>query len=289
MRSNNPASPDDAGEIAFDSARGRWVLVVAIVGSGMVFLDSTIVNVALPAIGREFDASTGALQWIVNGYLLALASLILLGGALGDRFGRRLVFVAGAGVFTAASLLCAIAPSVGFLIAARFVQGIGGALLTPGSLAMIEASFRSQDRARAIGAWSGLTGVVSALGPLLGGYLIGAVSWRAAFLINLPLGAFVVVAAPHVPETSDRTAGGRLDLRGALLAALALGGVTFALIEGPGRWLAVPIVLTASVGLVAFAGFLRTERRSDNPMLPLGIFASRQFDAANIVTFVVYA
>jgi MFS family permease len=143
---------DDSGPIAYQSGRGRWVLSVAIVGSGMAFLDSTIVNVALPAIGREFDASTSALQWILNGYLLALASLILLGGRLGDRFGRRRVFVAGAAVFTAASALCAIAPSVGVLIAARVVQGVGGALLTPGSLAMIEASFRPKDRARAIGA-----------------------------------------------------------------------------------------------------------------------------------------
>ena len=290
MRSDNPASPDDgAGEIEFHSARGRWVLGVAIVGSGMVFLDSTIVNVALPAIGREFDASTSALQWIINGYLLALASLILLGGALGDRFGRRRVFVAGAGLFTAASLLCAIAPSVGFLIAARFVQGIGGALLTPGSLAMIEASFRSEDRTRAIGAWSGLTGVVSALGPLLGGYLIGAVSWRAAFLINLPLGAFVAVAARHVPETRDPTAKGPLDVRGAVLAALALGLTTYALVDGPGHARSLPIVLAAGGGLIAFAAFIVAERRSTNPMLPLSIFASRQFTAANVVTFVVYA
>jgi EmrB/QacA subfamily drug resistance transporter len=255
----------------------------------MAFLDSTIVNVALPAIGREFHASTSSLQWILNGYLLTLASLILLGGSLGDRYGRRLVFVIGAGLFTGASLLCAVAPSVEFLIAARFAQGIGGALLTPGSLAMIESSFRPEDRPRAIGAWSGLTGVVSALGPLLGGYLISAVSWRAAFLINLPLGVFVVLAARHVPETRDPTARGRLDARGAVLAALALGGTTYALIEGPGRGFAPLIVLTAGGGAIAFVAFLLAERRSRSPMLPLGIFASRQFSAANGITFVVYA
>src|SRR3954470_15401975 len=233
MRSNNPASPDDAGEIAFDSARGRWVLGVAIVGSGMVFLDSTIVNVALPAIGRDFDASTSALQWIVNGYLLTLASLILLGGSLGDRYGRRRVYVAGTVLFTLASLLCALAPSVEFLIAARLLQGVGGALLTPGSLAMIEATFRPADRARAIGAWSGLGGVATALGPLLGGYLVDAVSWRAIFLINLPMGVFVVImAGRHVPESRNPSAGRHLDGRGAALAALGLAGTTYALIDG---------------------------------------------------------
>ena len=278
-----------SGGLAYKSGPGRWVLAVAILGSGMAFLDSTIVNVALPDIGRDFHAPTSSLQWILNGYLLTLASLILLGGSLGDRYGRRRIFVIGAAIFSAASLLCALAGSVELLIAARFVQGIGGALLTPGSLAMIEASFRREDRAHAIGAWSGLTGVVSALGPLLGGYLIAAVSWRAAFLINIPLGAFVILTARHVPESSDPSATGRLDVRGALLAALALGGTTYALIEAPGRGLAAPIVLTAAAGVAALVGFLLTERSSGNPMLPLGIFASRQFDAANAVTFVVYA
>jgi EmrB/QacA subfamily drug resistance transporter len=278
-----------AKPVAYGSTAGRWVLAVAILGSGMAFLDSTIVNVALPAIGRDFDASTSSLQWILNGYLLTLASLILLGGSLGDRYGRRRVFVWGAALFTAASLLCAIAPSVELLIAARSLQGIGGALLTPGSLAMIEASFRREDRSRAIGSWSGLTGVVSALGPLVGGYLIDAVSWRAAFLINIPLGAFVMAFARHVPESRDPTAKGRLDVLGALLAALALGATTYALIEGSGRWLSPSILVPAALGIVALVAFLDTERRSDNPMLPLGIFASRQFDAANLVTFVVYA
>src|SRR3954463_9574381 len=184
--------PGSAAALAFDSTAGHWVLAVAVLGSGIAFLDATVVNVALPDIGRDLHASTSALQWILNGYLLTLASLILLGGSLGDRYGRRRIFVLGAGLFTVASLLCAIAPSAELLVVARLVQGIGGALLTPGSLAMIEAGFRPADRARAIGAWSGLGGVATALGPLLGGYLVSAVSWRAIFLINLPLGAAVI-------------------------------------------------------------------------------------------------
>ncbi|HEY3191095.1 MAG TPA: MFS transporter [Solirubrobacteraceae bacterium] len=283
------STDDPAAGIAYHSAKGRWVLAVAVLGSGMAFLDGTIVNVALPAIGRDLNASTSSLQWILNGYLLTLASLILLGGSLGDRYGRRRVFMVGVVLFAAASLLCAAAPSVGLLIAARLVQGIGGALLTPGSLAMIEASFRPADRPRAIGAWSGFTGVAAAIGPLLGGYLIEAVSWRAGFLLNLPLSAFVLAIAHHVPETRDPAAKGPLDARGALLAALALGGSTYALIEGPGRGMSAPIVASAVVGLVAFAAFLLAERRSPNPMLPLGLFASRQFSAANMITFVVYA
>src|SRR4051812_39695254 len=269
-----PAAP-----IAYNSAKGRWVLAVAVLGSGMAFLDGTIVNVALPAIGRDLDASTASLQWVLNGYLLTLASLILLGGSLGDRFGRRRIFVAGAGLFAAASLLCALAPTVEWLIAARLIQGVGGALLTPGSLAMIEASFRPSDRPRAIGAWSGLTGVASAIGPLLGGFLIEAFSWRAGFLLNIPIGAFVVAMAHHVPESRDPTARGPLDGRGALLAALALGGTTYALIEAPGRGMAADVVVSGVVGLVAFAAFIVAERRSPNPMLPLSMFASREFSA----------
>ncbi|TML30745.1 MAG: MFS transporter [Actinobacteria bacterium] len=277
-------------ELAFGSRAGRWVLAVAVLGSGMAFLDGTVVNVAVPKIGEDLHASTSSLQWILNGYQLTLASLILLGGSLGDRNGRRRIFQIGTGLFTVASLLCAAAPTAEALIGARFVQGIGGALLTPGSLAMIEATFRAQDRPRAIGAWSGLTGVSTALGPLVGGYLVSAVSWRAVFLINLPIGALVIVAAArHVPETRDPTAHGHLDVRGASLAALGLAGITYALIEGPGRGFSALIVASAAVGVAAFAAFLAVERRSPNPMMPLGIFSSRQFSAANLVTFVVYA
>ena len=276
--------------IAYDSAAGRWVLAVAVLGSGMAFLDGTVVNVALPDIGRDLGASTSALQWVLNGYLLTLASLILLGGSLGDRYGRRRVFVLGVMVFTAASLLCAIAPSSGFLVAARLLQGIGGALLTPGSLAMIEASFRPADRARAIGAWSGLGGVATAIGPLLGGYLVQAVSWRAIFLINLPLGLLVAaMATRRVPETRDPAASGRLDFRGATLVGLGLAGTTYALIEGPEKGMAGAVALAGVGGVLALVAFLLAEHASPNPMMPLGMFSSRQFSAANLVTFVVYA
>jgi EmrB/QacA subfamily drug resistance transporter len=281
--------PVAAEGLAFKSTAGRWVLAISVLGSGMAFLDGTVVNVALPDIGRDLGASTAALQWILNGYLLTLASVILLGGSLGDRYGRRRIFVAGVVLFTAASLLCAVSPSTGFLIGARLLQGLGGALLTPGSLAMIEVSFRPSDRARAIGAWSGLGGVAAAIGPLLGGYLVGAVSWRAIFLINLPLGLFVAVAATrHVPETFDPESRGRLDVWGAALAALGLAGTTYALIEGPGG-MSTMVLLAALAGLAALVAFIFVERHSSNPMLPIDIFRSRQFSAANAVTFVVYA
>jgi EmrB/QacA subfamily drug resistance transporter len=276
--------------IAFETPAGRWVLAVAVLGSGLAFLDGTVVNVALPDIGEDLGASTSDLQWVLNGYLLTLASLILLGGSLGDRIGRRRIFVLGVGLFTAASLLCAIAPNAEALIFARLVQGIGGALLTPGSLAMIEASFRPGDRARAIGAWSGLGGVATALGPLLGGYLVDAVSWRAIFLINLPLGIFVMATATrHVPETRDPLATGRLDVGGAVLVGLGLGGTTYALIEAPGKGADPVILVTAIGGVFALVAFLLHEHRTANPMMPLDIFSSRQFSAANLVTFVVYA
>jgi len=281
---------DGAGAIAFDSGPGRWVLTIAVLGSGIAFLDGTVVNVALPAIGRDLDASTSELQWMLNGYLLTLSSLILLGGSLGDRIGRRRIFVIGTAWFTVASALCALAPSSEVLIAARLLQGIGGALLTPGSLAMIEASFRRSDRARAIGAWSGLTGVGAAIGPLLGGYLVDAVSWRAVFLINLPLGLFVCLAAPrYVPETRDPMASGRLDTLGAALAAIGLAGTTYALIQAPEEGMSGPIVLATSLGALALVAFVLVERRVENPMLPLALFSNRQFSAANLVTVAVYA
>ena len=275
--------------MSFDSAPGRWLLAVAVLGSGIAFLDATVVNVALPDIGRDLHASTSTLQWILNGYTLTLAALILLGGSLGDRYGRRRTFVLGTGLFTVASLLCAVAPNAGLLVAARLVQGIGGALLTPGSLAMVESGFRPADRARAIGAWSGLGAVAGALGPLVGGLLVGAVSWRAVFLINLPVGIFIVVmAGRHVPETHDPAAGGRLDFRGVILAAAGLAGTTYALIEAPGHGGSLLVPVTAIGGALGLVAFLLAERRSANPMMPLSIFASRQFSAANAVTFVVF-
>jgi EmrB/QacA subfamily drug resistance transporter len=277
--------------VAYATSAGRWLLLVTVLGSAMGFLDGTVVNVALPRLGEELNADVAGLQWTLNGYLLSLASLILLGGSLGDRYGRRRIFIIGVIWFTAASLLCAIAPSIGVLIAARVLQGIGGALLTPGSLAIIEASFRPSDRAQAIGAWSALGGIAAALGPLLGGWLTQAASWRWIFLINLPIGLFVVLtAARHVPETRDPTATGKLDVPGAIAASLGLAGVTFALIQGSSAgWGSIEVLLAIGLGVLSLVAFLVIEIRSASPMLPLEIFRSRQFSAANVLTFVVYA
>jgi EmrB/QacA subfamily drug resistance transporter len=277
--------------IRYKSPAGRWVLLATILGSGIAFLDATVVNVALPTIGRELNAGLASLQWTVNAYTLTLAGFLLLGGSLGDRYGRRRIFVVGVIWFAAASLLCALAPNVGMLIFARALQGVGGALLTPGSLAIIEASFHPDDRSTAIGAWSGLAGVTTALGPFLGGWLVEAVSWRAVFLINLPLAALVVwISLRHVPESYDPGAAGKLDLAGVALGALGLAGVTYALTEGAGMgWTSPLILFTGIAGALALAAFVVVERIASNPMLPLDLFSSRQFTAANLVTLLVYA
>jgi EmrB/QacA subfamily drug resistance transporter len=252
----------------------------------MTMLDGTVVNVALHTIGEDLDASLAQLQWITNGYLLTLASLILLGGSLGDRYGRRKVFVIGTVWFALASLLCGLAPNPGILIAARILQGVGAALLTPGSLAMIQGAFVHDDRAKAIGAWVGLGGIASAIGPFVGGLLVDYVSWRWIFLVNLPIAvATVVIAQRTVPETLDPNAPRRLDFTGALLAAAALGGLTYALIE----WGHAGAPWAIGVAVLAAIAYVVDERRSDHPMLPLGIFADRTFTAANAMTLVVYA
>ncbi len=283
------AAPARADAVKYGSTQGRWVLVVTVLGSGIAFLDATVVNIGLPAIGSDLDASISGLQWVLNGYLLTLAALILLGGSLGDRLGRRRMFMLGVTWFTIASAICAASPNITFLIVARILQGVGGALLTPASLAIIEATYRKEDRARAIGAWSALTGVSTAIGPLVGGYLISAVSWRAIFFLNLPLGVFVVLAGRrHVPETRDPNATGSLDFRGSFLAALGLAGVTFALIEAPTDAGAALVATAGAIGVIAMLVFVRTEQHEASPMLPLDIFRSRQFTAANLVTFVVY-
>ncbi|KWX01199.1 major facilitator transporter [Carbonactinospora thermoautotrophica] len=275
----------------YASSAGRWVIAATVLGSGMAALDATVVGIALPTLGRDFHAGFEALQWVVTGYALTLAALLLLGGALGDRYGRRRVFIVGTLWFAAASLLCGVAPNVAVLIAARALQGVGGALLTPGSLAILQASFQPADRPKAIGAWSGLGGVATAVGPFLGGYLIAAASWRLIFLINLPVAALVVaVAVRHVPETRDATAPSRLDVPGAALAVIGLGGLTYGLIEGPVRGWASPSTLAAlALGVTGLVAFVVVEARSPAPMLPLGIFRSGQFSAANIVTFAVYS
>ena len=271
------------------TARGRWVLLAAVLGSGIALLDATVVNIALPTLGRELDADLADLQWTVNAYVLSLAALILLGGSLGDRFGRRRVFVIGTVWFGVASLLCGLAPDVEALIAARALQGVGAALLTPGSLSLLQASFVPGDRARAVGAWSGLGGIAAAVGPFVGGLLV-EVSWRLVFLINLPLCVVVVVVAlRHVPESADPDASPRVDVAGAVLGALGLAGVTYALVAAGERGASTGVLASGLAGVAGLIGFGLVERRSAHPMLPLGIFASRQFSAANAVTFAVYA
>ena len=271
------------------SAAGRWVLAVAVLGEAMVLLEATVVNVALPAIGRDLGAGVAGLQWTLNGYVLTLAALVLPAGSLSDLYGRRRVFTLGVGAFVAASALCAAAPTIQLLVAARFVQGVGGALLTPGSLAIIDAVFHPDDRTRAIGAWAGLTAVAAAVGPPVGGYLTDALSWRAVFLINLPLGAFVIVAAVvKLPESRDPTRAGGLDLRGAALATLAIAGLCFALIQASGG-LTPAVITAAAVSLTAAGAFAAVERRSGHPMLPLELFRSRQFASATVLALVTYA
>ena len=284
------AQPEESDRIAFGTARARWVLAATALGSGMAFLDGTVVNVALPAMGSDLDADIGGLQWIINGYMLMLASLILLSGSLGDRLGRRRLFVTGVIWFAVASTICAVAPNLQVMIAGRVLQGIGGALLTPGSLAILQTSFRHSDRGKAVGAWSGLTSVAAAIGPFVGGWLVDSGSWRLIFLINLPLAlATVLVTLKHVPETRDETSTGKLDVAGAVLATIGLAGLTFGLISAGDRGFGDARVLAALVvGVVALVVFVEVERRSSHPMLPPGIFANLRFTGANLVTVVVY-
>ncbi|MFE7274135.1 MFS transporter [Streptomyces sp. NPDC057623] len=276
-------------DVRLASPQGKWILLTTVLGSSMAMLDSTVVNVALPRIGEDLDADLAALQWTVNAYMLTLAGLILLGGSLGDRYGRRKVFVVGVVWFAAASLLCGIAPNAGVLIAARALQGIGGALLTPGSLALIQASFHPDDRGRAVGLWSGFGGIGAAVGPFLGGWLVDGPGWRWVFLLNVPVALVCVpVAVRHVPESGDgRAHAARFDVLGAVLGALSLALVTYALIEARDGSLVVP--LTAVAGVAAGVAFVYVERHRPDPMMPLDIFGSRQFTAVNLVTLCVYA
>ena len=272
--------------VAWGTPQGRGVIGAATLGSGLTLLDGTVVNVALRTMGEDLDASLSQLQWITNGYLLSMASLILLGGSLGDRLGRRRVFVIGTIWFALASLLCGLAPTADVLVAARVLQGVGAALLTPGSLAMIQGAFRAEDRSRAIGAWSGLGGIAAALGPLVGGLLVDHASWRWIFLINLPLAVLTVwLARRWVPETRDPRAHGRFDLAGAGLASVALAGTTWALTDAGGS--ATP--WAAGLGVAAAVGFVAVEQRVREPMVRLGLFADRTFSAANAMTLLVYA
>ena len=277
-------------ELRYRTAPGRWVIAATVLGSGIAQLDSTVVGIALPAIGRQFGAGVTTLQWVVTAYTLTLAGLLLLGGALGDRLGRRRMFVTGTIWFAVASLAAGLAPTGPALIAARALQGVGAALLTPGSLAIIEASFAPDDRSPAIGAWSGLGGVAAAVGPFVGGWLISAVSWRLVFYINLPVAVAVVwISLRHVPESKDPSEGGRLDVAGAILVTLGLVGVIYGLIEGPTLgWGSVTTLAALLGGVVLLTAFVLVERRVAQPLMPLELFRSTQFSAANAVTFAVY-
>jgi EmrB/QacA subfamily drug resistance transporter len=284
------SAADDDG-LRFGSRAARWVLLSTVLGSAMAAIDATVVGIALPTIGKEFHTSLATLQWVVTAYMLTLAGLLLFAGALGDKYGRKRIFLIGVAWFAVASALCAVAPNAPVLVGARAFQGIGAALLTPGSLAIIEASFRADDRGRAIGAWSGFSGVGTAIGPFLGGWLIQAYSWRLIFVINVPLAAIVMLVAwRHVPESRDLDATGKLDITGATLVTLGLIGLTYGLIEGPSAgWVSPGPLVSLIAGAVLLAAFVAWERRITAPMLTLNLFKSAQFDSANVVTFVVYA
>ena len=272
------------------SARGRWIIAATALGSGMVFLDSSVVNVALPKIQTDLGVPLSSLQWIIDAYALFLAALLLVGGALGDAYGRKKAFIAGLVLFTLASAACGLAPNANALIAARAIQGVGGALLVPGSLAMIKATIAGEDSARAIGLWAGLSGATTALGPLVGGYFVGAVSWRLIFFINVPLAAVTIYATMvHVPETRDSRASRHLDWVGALCTVIGLGGVTYGLIQGPeSGWTSGLVLGSLALGSVCLIAFPLVELHARNPMMPLGLFRSSNFTGSNLATVGVY-
>jgi EmrB/QacA subfamily drug resistance transporter len=270
--------------------RKRLALAATILGSSMAFIDGSVVNVALPSIQSELGASVAAMQWVVDAYLLFLGSLVLVGGAMGDKVGRRSVFIAGIALFALASIACALAPHVGSLIAARAVQGIGAALLVPSSLAIIGAAFDGEERGRAIGTWAGIGAITSAVGPVAGGWLVDAFSWRAIFFINVPLAiATTVLAIWSVPNSRDPDASQQLDWLGAATAAAGLGAFAFGLTQAPTHGLGHPLVLGAiGAGVLVLAAFMAIEANSRNPMMPLDVFRSRDFTGANLVTLLLY-
>ncbi|MBC7705590.1 MAG: MFS transporter [Rhodoferax sp.] len=269
----------------------RWTLVAAIMGSSLAFIDGTVVNVALPAIQRELNANVFDAQWVMESYALFLASLLLVGGALGDRFGRRRIFTLGVAWFVVASLACALSDTIGLLIVARAVQGMGAALLVPGSLALISAAYPQSERGAAIGTWSAFSAITAAIGPVIGGFLVDHYSWKWAFLVNLPIGAvLLLICATRVPESACPATRKPLDVLGACLVTVGLAGVVFALIEAPARgWTSPRITAAGAIGLVALALFIRVQAQSCAPMLPLSLFRQRDFAGANLLTLLLYA
>ncbi len=287
VRVSSPQSPVDAR----DAAPG-WSLAVAILGSTMVFVDGTVVNVALPVIQRDLRGTVSQMLWIVEAYALVLASLVLVGGALGDRLGRKRVFLAGGAIFAVASAACGLAPDATLLIVARSLQGVGGALLVPGSLALISAAYGPHERGRAIGTWSSTTAITAALGPVAGGWLVSHASFRWLFLFNLPVaiatGALLLL---RVPETRDETAPSRVDIPGALLTILGLGAIVFALLDAPrmGGLTSPAVLALLAIGVVVLGLFVLVESRSRVPMVPLGLFRVRTFSGTNALTLLLYA
>ena len=280
MQNSRPNSP----------ASGRVVLAVAILGSSMAFLDGTVVNVALPALQNAFHASITDVQWVVESYALMLAALLLVGGSLGDTLGRRKVYVLGVALFAAASAWCGITRNIDTLIWARSIQGVGAALLVPGSLALITASFPENTRGQAIGTWSGFSAIAAAIGPVIGGWLIQHSTWRWVFFLNLPFALAIILLSARVPESRNENASPHLDWPGVLLVTLGLGSVTYALIEWPARSRhGVHPLAAVPVGVIALAGFVAVEHTSRTPMLSLQLFRSRNFTAANLLTLFLYA
>ena len=271
-------------------ASGPWVLAATILGSGMVFVDGSAVNVALPALQRDLGASIADVLWVVESYALFLAALLLAAGAAGDRYGRRRVFIVGTGIFALASIWCGLAHNALELIVARAVQGIGGALLVPNSLAIISACFGDRERGRAIGTWSGATAITAAIGPVLGGWLVDGVSWRAVFFLNIPFAAIILaITYLHVPESRNEAEKGPMDWPGAALATLGLGGLVYGLIEAPQKgWTSPDILAALAAGILLLVAFIFVEERRSEPTLPLKLFHSRDFSGANVLTFLLY-
>ena len=271
-------------------AAARWVLTATILGSSMAFIDGTVVNVALPVLQKDLKASVSNVQWVVEAYALFLASLVLVGGSLADRYGRRRIFTIGVGLFALASVACALAPGIGWLVAARAVQGMAGALLVPSSLAILGSAFSPKERGRAVGTWSSLTAVAGAIGPVAGGWLVQVTSWRAVFFVNVPIAAVIlVIALRQVPEPRNPSAG-PLDLSGALAATIGLAALVFGLIEAAvAGWSDPRVWGPLAGGVVALAAFVGIEMRRAHPMVPLGLFRIRAFAGANLLTFFLYA
>ncbi|MEP7075849.1 MAG: MFS transporter [Acidobacteriota bacterium] len=271
---------------------GRWVLAAAILGSSVSFIDGTVVNVALPVLQTSLNATVAQTQWVVESYSLMLSALILVGGSLGDRLGRNKVFSAGVFLFGASSIWCAISPDITQLIIARGLQGIGAALLVPGSLALISANFSKEKRGRAIGTWSGISAVAAGIGPVLGGWLVQNVSWRAVFWINVPTcAAVLLISWLRIPESlDDEAAKSRFDWLGPLLATVGLGGIVLGLVESNGRGFSDALVIASlAIGVIALGSFIFAEYREKHPMMPLGLFASPVFMGANLLTLFLYA